>query len=351
MTSSRRFSLIGCVALLLAGVSSHALRAADAPVADPLKEAGLTKVGTVYVLPDETAVLDGVKTLKATKVAADKETKSRKVIETQIATKRKVIKDAEKEYEALENRLSVITDVGVHNRMVTRMNRMVVDHKEATTAIKDLEEQANKVSSTAKNKFVDDLAKLKEKADAVEAKYQPLASDAGVKAAIAKLATQKVTLGPSAEFTAAIGDLKKWASEVDSEAIPMRDDNGIHVVDVLLNGEHFMMEVDTGATGISLPAEIAEKLKMIPGEQDPTVKIQLANGSLIEGRAMTIKSVRVGRFTVEDVSCVVLEKGLPNVPALLGGSYLNHFIVKLDPAANELRLTAIKETAPAKPSR
>jgi hypothetical protein len=47
----------------------------------------------------------------------------------------------------------------------------------------------------------------------------------------------------------------------------------------------------------------------------------------------------------------VLEKGLPNVPALLGGSYLNHFIVKLDPAANELRLTAIKETAPAKPSR
>jgi hypothetical protein len=89
---------------------------------------------------------------------------------------------------------------------------------------------------------------------------------------------------------------------------------------------------------------------MVPGEQDPTVHMRLADGNVIEGKEMTLKSVRVGRFTLEDVPCVVLSKDLPNAPLILGGSYLNHFIVKLDPAHGELHLTAIKEEGQAKPA-
>ena len=119
------------------------------------------------------------------------------------------------------------------------------------------------------------------------------------------------------------------------------------MVDVLLNGEHFMMGLDTGASAVTLPAEVAAKLNIAPGEQDPTVQMQLADGNTIEGKQMTLKTVRVGRFTVPDVTCVVLQKGLPEAPLILGGSFLNHFIVKLDPAANELRLTQIKEDSAA----
>jgi clan AA aspartic protease (TIGR02281 family) len=168
--------------------------------------------------------------------------------------------------------------------------------------------------------------------------------------ALAADATDAKGFGPSPEATAALVDLKKWGSEVDSEAIPMRDHGGTHQIDVQLAGEHFMMDVDTGASFILLPGEIAEQLKMSPGEQDRTLQLRLANGSRIEGKEKTIKSVRVGRFTLEDVPCVVLEKGLPNAPLLLGGSFLNHFIVKLDPGTNELRLTALKAAAATKPS-
>ena len=112
---------------------------------------------------------------------------------------------------------------------------------------------------------------------------------------------------------------------------------------MLLNGEHFLMGLDTGASAVSLPADVAQKLKITPGDQDPTVQLQLADGDIIEGKQTSLKTVRVGRFTVDDVTCVVLQPGLSNAPLILGGSFLNHFVVKLDPAANELHLTQIKE--------
>ena len=51
----------------------------------------------------------------------------------------------------------------------------------------------------------------------------------------------------------------------------------------------------------------------------------------------------IGRFTVEEVKCVVLQKGLPEAPLLLGGSFLNHFIVKIDSSTDQLHLTEIKQ--------
>ena len=347
MRLSSRLRVAGCVALVgVIGWTGRGITSAADPAGkDPIKEAGLTRVGNVLVLGDETAVLGGLKSLRTEKAAADKETKARQLIETQIATKRKLIKDDEKAYDEVQGRLTVVTTATAHNALVLRNNRLVNELKKTTSEVKDLGEQANKVGNNAKNKFVDDLAATGPKAEAVAAKYKELSNDAAVKAAIAKAstATQKVTLGPSPEFTAGLAELKKWQSEVESEAIPMREEHGIHVVDVLLNGQQFPMEVDTGASTISLPGEVAEKLNMTPTDKDPTVQMVLANGAVIEGKQMTLKSVRVGRFTVEDVPCVVLEKGLPRAATLLGVLFLNHFVVKLDNATNELQLTEVKE--------
>jgi len=321
--------------------------AADA--ADPLKDAGLTKSDNVFVLPDETPVLDGIKALRLTKTAADKESRARLVVDNQIAAKRKLLDDNDKEWHRLETRLSLVTDPRVHNNIVLRMNRLVADQKDADAALKDLGEQAAKVSITAKVKFVDDMAALNSRADAVTAKYQALAGDAGVKAALAQIiAVPKPTLGPSPGFVAAVADLKKWESAVESEAIPIREKDGIHEVDVLLNGTPFVMDVDTGASEISLPGEVAEKLQMVPSEKDPTVQLKLANGAIIEGKEMSLKSVRVGRFTLEDVPCVVMQKGLPGAATLLGASFLNHFIVNIDAATNQLRLTEVKDPSQVK---
>jgi clan AA aspartic protease (TIGR02281 family) len=341
MSSSRLIVLIvACVALTAW---------APAFAADALKDAGLSKSGSVYVLPDEAPVLDGIKALRLTKTAADKETRARTLIDNQIAAKRKLVTDDDKEWHRLETRLSLVTDASVHNNIVLRMNRLVGEQKDADAAAKDLETQAGKLSSTNKIKFVDDLTDLNSKAEAVAAKYQALAGDAGVKAALAKIiAVPKPALGPSPDFIAAVAEMKKWQSAVESEAIPLHEKDGIHEVDVLLNGTPFVMTVDTAASDVTLPAEMAEKLQLVPGEKDPTVQLRLANGAIIEGKEMSLKSVRVGRFTLENVSCVVLQKGLPDPPSLLGASFLNHFIVNMDAANNQLHLTEVKDPSQMK---
>lgn len=347
----RLWAWIGiCVGLAV----SQVVLGADAGRTDPLKDAGLVRTGNLYLLADDGGVVSGVAALRKTKLEADQETRMRHGIELQLTSKRRAVENDAKEWNTLQTKLSLVTDVGVHNRIVLRMNRLVADQKEAMQAEQDLEEQSGKVSTSAKTKFVDDVAALNTKADALVERYKALANDPAVKAALAAAnsgALTKVALGPSPEFSTAVAELKKWESAVESEAIPLTEKGGIHMVDALLNGEHFVLGLDTGASAVTLPAEIAGKLDMVPGEQDPTIKMQLADGNIIEGKQMTLKTVRVGRFTIADVTCVVLQKGLNDAPLILGGSFLNHFIVRLDPGANELHLTQIKEETPTKLAR
>ncbi len=344
MNSGRFF-----VAVLLAVALAAPALAVGTGAGDALKDAGLSRSGNVYVLSDEMPVLDGIKALRLTKTQADKESRARLLIDNQIAAKRKLVTDDDKEWHRLETRLSLVTDPTIHNNIVLRMNRLVAEQKDADAAQKDLEGQTGKLSTAAKIKFVDDLAVMDAKADAVIAKYQALAGDAAIKAALAKIITApRPTLGPSPEFVAAVADMKKWQSAVESEAIPLHEKDGVHEVDVLLNGSPFSMTVDTAATDVTLPGEIAEKLQMVPDEKDPTIQLKLANGAIIEGKEMSLKSVRVGRFTLSDVPCVVLEKGLSDPPTLLGASFLNHFIVNMDAASNQLHLTEVKDPSQVK---
>jgi len=56
---------------------------------------------------------------------------------------------------------------------------------------------------------------------------------------------------------------------------------------------------------------------------------------------MTLKSIQVGMFTVNDVECLVLPKDLKEVDPLLGDSFQSHFLAKLDQNGGELRLTPL----------
>src|SRR5581483_11296166 len=142
--SAGRFArLLGCV--VLAG--QCVVFAADVGKKDALQQAGLVRSGDVYVLPAEKDVLDGMKSLQQERREADSETRTRKAVMTQESTKRKLIESNDKEWHSLEGKLSLVTDVNVHNRIVLRMNRLVVDIKEAQQAQKDLEEKASKLST------------------------------------------------------------------------------------------------------------------------------------------------------------------------------------------------------------
>ena len=326
------------------------------PNADALKDKGLVKSGDAFVLADEAPVLSAAKSLRLARKQADRESLLRKKAEDKVAANQKFIKDGVKEYKDLEKRLAKVKDVSTHNRMVGRMNALASKVKESIDNQKDLEAEANKVSSEAKTKYIDELMALAPKVDAAAAKYKMLAADLAVKSVIDRLNAKggaKVAVRPSPEFNAAVDEVATWRSQIDSEAIPLREDHGVYSVEVLVNGERLRMLVDTGASHVTLPYEVAKKLDLTPGENDPTVQMQLADGVLVDGKLMTLKSVRVGRFTVENVSCIVFPEGLPKASTILGTSFLSHFVVKLSQSAGELYLTEVgdgkKPTAGGEP--
>ena len=362
----RWFVLIGLTVSLLAPVMSRAAQAPSAgakspaapkveprsgPEVDALKAKGLVQSGGAFVLGDEKRLLEDVAKLRQARKAADRETAQRKKAEDKVAANQKFIRDGTKEWKELEKRLPKIKDVNIHNRTVTRMNALAAKVKEGIASQKDLEQDANTVSSAQKTAFVDQLLALAPKVEAAAAKYKALAQDAEVKSAIAKLnprrgapagAVQaKVALGPSPDFSRAIDEVATWRSQLDSEAIPLRDEGGVHSVEAIVNGEPLRMIVDTGASHVTLPFEAAKKLGLEPGENDPTVQMKLANGAVISGKLMTLKTVRVGRFTVNNVSCIVFEESLSDPLTLLGTSFLSHFVVKLSQQKDELHLTEV----------
>jgi predicted aspartyl protease len=51
---------------------------------------------------------------------------------------------------------------------------------------------------------------------------------------------------------------------------------------------------DTGASSVVLPASLAAQIGLKPGKDDPTVRAQVADGSVVEAKPMTIPSVREG---------------------------------------------------------
>jgi predicted aspartyl protease len=320
--------------------------------ADVLTANHLQAVNGVCVLADETEVIDGMKSLQKDKKKVDDDKRMRKSYDAKISTAKTSLDQYEKEWTSLKDRLAVVTDVSIHNRMVTRMNFLVLKSKEAAAARKDAEDKENAMSVEPETKYVDALLTLGTKADSVGDKYKTLAADSAVKAAIDK-ATPKLTPGPSKEFAGIVTDLKKLRDEVASEAIPLQEQGGVQMVVVLINGEQHSLVLDPGASFVTLPWEVAEKMKLTVTDEDPIIRFKLADGNIVDGHRISVKNIRVGRFAVENCACVVLSKGLPDPPILLGNSFLSHFIVKIDQKAGQLHMVEVgkDDSAPAaKPS-
>lgn len=93
--------------------------------------------------------------------------------------------------------------------------------------------------------------------------------------------------------------------------------------------------LDTGCTDTQISSDIARKLGIRTTKANK-VLCQLADGRTVTGRAVNIKEVSLGRARVSNVSAVVLdeEKGT----GLLGMSFLDNFIFKIDTEKKELVL-------------
>jgi len=110
-------------------------------------------------------------------------------------------------------------------------------------------------------------------------------------------------------------------------SIPMQREGGAYVVPVVINDAITLnFIVDSGATDVSIPADVMMTLKRtgtlteadFQGEQ----RYKLADGSTVPSQTFRIRSLKVGSKVVENVTAGIgSEKSSP----LLGQSFFSHF--------------------------
>jgi len=103
------------------------------------------------------------------------------------------------------------------------------------------------------------------------------------------------------------------------EVVLKRNRAGHYVTTGAINGQPVVFMLDTGATGVALPAKIAQRLGVKRGRAFPT---QTANG-VSTSYATSLDLVSVGEIALADVRAGITP-GLKTEQVLLGMSFLKH---------------------------
>lgn len=315
-----------------------------------LKSNGLIKSGTVYVLAEDAKLQESLQSLRQIKLRLDDNSHRRALLLLDIATAEKSIAESEANILSMDQRLAKEKDPRRHNDLVFSRDISLGKMSDAERTIAQRQKSLQALEDPADD-YISLVLSVSAQAEAIMQRYEALAKDALIIAAleaIAKQASDKsvMKLGPSAAFVQALPFIRKQREAVNAASIRFKMDSGVPTVEVALNGKiHRSMTFDSGASAVSLSWDTAKEAGMTPGAHDPVIKLTIADGSVVEARGMTIKSVRLGQFTVENVMCSVLPKGVV-APDLLGGTFLRNFTVRLDLASQELHLTPIAVMPP-----
>lgn len=128
---------------------------------------------------------------------------------------------------------------------------------------------------------------------------------------------------------------RRSARSGGSVRIPFQRDGSLMRVDVRLNDvvtAPFL--IDTGASGVSLPSRVAEQLGIRVRPDTPHVQVRTANG-VVSRALVKLDSVEVAGARVEGLEATVN----PSMDiGLLGGSFFNNFVYRVDAAESVITL-------------
>lgn len=130
---------------------------------------------------------------------------------------------------------------------------------------------------------------------------------------------------------AAVGTAKaahkgiKWLA--GAHEIPLIREGNTYYVEAMVERRYKVKFVlDTGASLVQIPMSLAKELGAQHRSQEK-VRVTVANGQVIEGRAFDIKEIALGGARAKNVKTVVV-KG--RAMGLLGMSYLQNFRFEID---------------------
>ncbi|HSI34274.1 MAG: TIGR02281 family clan AA aspartic protease [Phycisphaerae bacterium] len=328
-------------------VAGGAAVAAPAKPEEVMAAKGLVKQAALWLTKDDAALGEDLRKFRLAKLAFDADTKKRVETEAKIKQAKSAVAQWEYQYRALNEKLSKgIADAFQHNKAVAEVNALASKIKEGEDFVKEREGEMGKFNAS-REAYITALVELSDKMEAAAKAYEALAKDDEVTKALVVIndkARPKNKLGPSADLTQNVALIKRQRGDVNSAIVQVKYEANTPHVDVTLNGKVTRsMILDSGASTIALTAASAKEIGLVPGPADPLIRMQLADGRLYDARRMMIKSVKVGQFLIEDVECAVLPATLVAADDLLGGSFLKHFVYKLDPDAKELHLSQVKK--------
>ena len=113
--------------------------------------------------------------------------------------------------------------------------------------------------------------------------------------------------------------------------------------EVTFNGKHTKeLAIDSGSSVISLPFKMASEMGLEPPGSAETVVLVLADGREVEAKRITIPTLRVGKFTVENVDAAVMPAELVRAAPILGMSFLRNFKFDINSETGKLTLTRVE---------
>ena len=268
------------------------------------------------------------------------------------------INQATEQMVVLNAQLANVRDVATNNRLVGSINSLEGQIQLAGRQLDQLKEQENKARTEmneARETYVQHVLDMRILADEIDEIYSMDPNDPMISEklkALEEVEGEELTFGLTSTFRNNLKKLVELENSIHSESIQLRREGDTFWASVVIDGEHTVeMIVDSGASLISIPPDMARKLKLEPTPRDQRILLTLADGSQIVGYLKKIKSVRVGQFTVEDVECAVLGPEATNAEPLLGMSFLSEFQFQLNAAESTLGMTRVDDESSSRSRR
>ena len=359
--------------VLLAAVASAAAQGQDPAPAEltpqaVLKSHNLERSGTTWTLRDEKAVLKDLRDARDVYRQVAQGMMSQQELEfgaqnrqdalLQLRERSAVLDQSIAEFDVQLNAL--VAPPGGNNfvqqqrnLLSQQRNLLVAEHNQVVNQLNTLQEQQNKDQgqdqklqlnaevAQSREKYMQAVLDLRKSVDELTAKYDELAKNPEATKALEALSAStksKQRLGPSAKIRDAIKLLEKAERSVQSETIELHRENGVFHVYSSLGKVPTKMIFDTGASLTTISAKLASRIGLKLKTGDPTVQLTTADGTVVEAKRLVIPSVRVGKFTVQNVECAVMPAEKGDVDPLLGQTFFKHFKVEFSAEAGRLSL-------------
>nr|WP_236696537.1 retropepsin-like aspartic protease [Rhodopirellula islandica] len=243
-------------------------------------------------------------------------------------------------------------DVASNNRIVALINAnrtRVGQFRSQRTKTQELANQQRSELNSKEAAYAESVFQIRKDLNTMRVSISEKLEDPKVKIAIQVMnANQGIPASISAEDILQTIELRlaKVEQEVFSESIPLEiERNGSLYVTVSVNNQPVRMVVDSGATLVTLPAEIAKELQIEIPTDAPLLRLVMANGDEISAKRVKLASVRVGQFEAKEVSCAILEPIASRADPMLGMSYLGEFKFEIDATQKSLSMLRV-ETSP-----